>query len=104
MNFKKQKIHVGSQNNKSRKQPLNKDKTKILITNGSLMKVERIAQGWAENSTPVFTGGIYLYFLAWQIRLKWKILANNGKFNFFRRKILANMIFSCKMQQIIFWK
>ena len=32
---------------------------------------------------PVFTGGIYRYFLAWQIRLKWQILANNGKYNFF---------------------
>ena len=39
-------------------------------------------QGWAENSTPVFTRGIYWYLPAWQIRLKWQILANNGKYNF----------------------
>ena len=49
---------------------------------------------------PVFTSGIYRYFPAWQIRLKWQILANNGKYNFFCREILANMNFSCKMQQI----
>ena len=29
---------------------------------------------------PVFTGGIYRYFPAWQIRLKWQILANNITF------------------------
>ena len=34
-----------------------------------------------------FTSGIYRYFPAWQIRLKWQILANNGKYNFFARKI-----------------
>ena len=46
-------------------------------------------QGWAENSTPVFTGGIYRYFPAWQIRLQWQILANitflrrnTGKYDF----------------------
>ena len=33
----------------------------------------------------VFTGGIYRYFPAWQIRLKWQILANNGKYNFLPR-------------------
>ena len=41
----------------------------------------RQQQGWAENSTPVFTGGIYRYFPPWQIRLKWQIMANNGKYN-----------------------
>ena len=55
----------------------------------------RQQQGWAENSTPVFTGGIYRYFPAWQIRLKWQILANNGA-----AKYLANKVFSSKMQQI----
>ena len=34
----------------------------------------------------VFTGGIYRYFTAWQIRLKWQILANGGKYNFLPRK------------------
>ena len=42
-------------------------------------------QGWEENSTLVFTGGIYGSFLAWRIRLKWQILANNGKYNFLSR-------------------
>ena len=55
----------------------------------------RQLQGWAENSNPVFTGGFYRYFPAWQIRPKWQILANNGKDN-----LLANIIFSSKMQQI----
>ena len=41
----KQKVHVGSQYSKTcLKQPLKKDKTKILITNGSLVKVESIAE------------------------------------------------------------
>ena len=38
---------------------------------------------------PVFTGGIYRYFPAWQIRLKWQIIANitflprnTGKYDF----------------------
>ena len=45
MNSTKQKVHVGSQYRKAcLKQPLKKDKTKILITNSSLMKVERIAE------------------------------------------------------------
>ena len=44
----------------------------------------------------VFTGGIYWYFPAWQIRLKWQILAN---ITFLPQK-MGNMIFSCKMQQI----
>ena len=49
----------------------------------------------------VFTVGIYHYFPAWQIRLKWQILANNGKYNFFAAKYWQiNMIFSCKIQQI----
>ena len=43
-------------------------------------------QGWAENSTPGIYGGIYRYFPAWQIKLKWQILANNGKYNFFAAK------------------
>ena len=44
-NSTKQKVHIGSQNSKTcLKQPLKKDKTKILITNGSLMKVESIAE------------------------------------------------------------
>ena len=44
-NSTKQKVHVGSQYSKTcLKQPLKKDKTKILITNSSLMKVERIAE------------------------------------------------------------
>ena len=43
MNSTKQKVHVGSQYTKTcLKQPLKKDETKILITNGSLMQVERI--------------------------------------------------------------
>ena len=33
----------------------------------------------------VFTGGIYRYFPAWQIRLKWQILANNGNITFLPR-------------------
>ena len=41
----KQKVGVRSQNSKTcLKQPLKKDKTKILITNSSLMKVESIAE------------------------------------------------------------
>ena len=40
-----QKVQVGCQYSKTGlKQPLKKDKTKILIKNGSLMKVERIAE------------------------------------------------------------
>ena len=39
-NSTKQKVHVGSQYSKTcLKQPLKKDKTKILLTIGSLMKV-----------------------------------------------------------------
>ena len=39
-NSTKQKVHIGCQYSKTcLKQPLKKDKTKILITNGSLMKV-----------------------------------------------------------------
>ena len=41
----KQKVHVRCQYSKTcQKQPLKKDKTKILITNGSLIKVKRIAE------------------------------------------------------------
>ena len=44
-NSTKQKVHVDSQYSKTcLKQPLKKDKTNILITNGSLMKVESIAE------------------------------------------------------------
>ena len=44
-NATKQKIHVGCQYSKTcLKQPLKKDKTKILVTNYSLMKVARIAE------------------------------------------------------------
>ena len=44
-NSTKQKVHVASQYSKTcLKQPLKKDKTKILIINGSLMKVESIAE------------------------------------------------------------
>ena len=46
-NSTKQKVHVGTCSQYSKtglKQPLKKDKTKILITNGSLMKVESIAE------------------------------------------------------------
>ena len=44
-NSTKQKVHVGSQNSKiCLKQPLKNDTTKILIANGNLMKVERIAE------------------------------------------------------------
>ena len=44
-NSTKQKVHVGCQYSKAcLKQPLKKDKTKTLITNGSLMKVEGIAE------------------------------------------------------------
>ena len=44
-NSTKQKVHVGSQNGKTcLKQPLKNDKTKSLIANGNLMKVERIAE------------------------------------------------------------
>ena len=40
-NSTNQKVHVGSQYSKTcLKQPLKNDKTKILITNGSLMKVQ----------------------------------------------------------------
>ena len=40
-----QKVCVGCQYSKAcLKQPLKKDKTKILMTNGSLMKVKRIAE------------------------------------------------------------
>ena len=45
MNSTKQKEHVGSQYSKTcLKQPLKKDRTKILITNDSLMKVKSIAE------------------------------------------------------------
>ena len=44
-NSAKQKVHEGSQYSKTcLKQPLKKDKTKILIINGSLMKVKSIAK------------------------------------------------------------
>ena len=47
-NSTKQKVHVDCQYSKiCPKQPLQKDKTKILITNGSLMKVESIAECWS---------------------------------------------------------
>ena len=50
MNSTKYKIHVGSQYSKTcLKLPIKKDKTKILITNGSLMKVESIAE-WSKGS------------------------------------------------------
>ena len=40
-----------------------------------------------ESTRPgVFSGGLYRYFPAWQIKLKWQILANNGKYNFFAVK------------------
>ena len=53
----------------------------------SLTRAFAWAQGWAQNaSPPEFTGGIYRYFPAWQIRLKWQILASNGKYNFFAAK------------------
>ena len=39
-----ERVHVSCQYSKTcLRQPLRKDKTKILITNGSLMKVKRIA-------------------------------------------------------------
>ena len=42
MNSIKQKVHVGCQYSKTcLKQPFKKDKTKILITNGRLMKVKK---------------------------------------------------------------
>ena len=45
MNSTNQNVHVGSQYSKTcLKQPLKKDKTKILITNGSLIKVRSIAK------------------------------------------------------------
>ena len=45
INSTKQEVHVVSQYSKTGlKQPLKKDKTKILITNGSLMKVKSIAE------------------------------------------------------------
>ena len=45
MNSIKQKVHVGSQYSKiCLKQPLKKDKTKIVITNGSLMMIKSIAE------------------------------------------------------------
>ena len=54
-------------------------------------------QGLAENSTP----GIYRWNLPVFPGMANKAqVANNGKYNFFCREILANMIFSCKMQQI----
>ena len=44
MNSTKQKVHVGGQYSKTcLKQPLKKDKIKILMKNGSFMKVESIA-------------------------------------------------------------
>ena len=44
-NSTKQKVHVCCLYSKTRlKQPLKKDKTKTLITNGSLMKAKRIAE------------------------------------------------------------
>ena len=44
-NSTKQNVHVGSQYSKTcLKQPLKKDKAKILLTNGSLMKVKSIAE------------------------------------------------------------
>ena len=50
----------------------------------------------AENSSP----GIYLWNLPVCPGMANKAqVANNGKY-FFCREILANMIFSCKMQQI----
>ena len=36
----------------------------------------------------VFTSGIYRYLPVWKILLKWQILANTGKLNFFCLKIL----------------
>ena len=45
MNSTKHKVHVGSQYSKTcLNQPLKKDKTKILIKNGSLMKVKSVAE------------------------------------------------------------
>ena len=44
-NSTKQKVHIGNQYSKTcLKQPLKKDKTEILLTNVSLIKVERIAE------------------------------------------------------------
>ena len=45
INSTKQKVHVGCHYSKTfLKQPLKKDKTKILIANGSVMKVKSIAE------------------------------------------------------------
>ena len=55
-NSTKQKVHIGSQYSKiCLKQPLKKDKTKIFITNGSLTKVERIAECSLEYSAILLT-------------------------------------------------
>ena len=72
----KQKVHVGSQYSITcLKQLLKKDKTKILITNGSLMKVERIAEcsPWSilqyfwpalsDNWSTFLSGGLRLFLL-----------------------------------------
>ena len=68
------KIHCGAVS-------IEKDKC---MTPAHSLKTTR--QGWAAIPPPVFTGGIYRYFPAWQIRLKWEILGNTGKYNFFTAK------------------
>ena len=57
-NSTKQKVHEGSQYNKTcLKQPLKKDKTKIFITNGSLMKVKSIAECALSDNWSSFLSG-----------------------------------------------
>ena len=57
-NPQNRKFHVGSQYSKTcLKQPLKKDKTKILITDGSLMKVESIA----DDPVGAFCNTFYLH-------------------------------------------
>ena len=55
-NSAKQKVHVSSQYSKTcLKQPLKKDKTNLLITNGTLMKVKSTAECPLEHSAILLT-------------------------------------------------
>ena len=70
---------------------------RLRMSNVSVSSPSRLSNKVGRKIPPlVFTSGIFRYFPAWQIRLKWQIMANIT----FCREILANMILSCKMQQL----
>ena len=90
--FATKRYVVGTQNHLNETQMIGKNINEILTlkilliwTMDMTYSLARIKAG-RKIPPPVFTDGIYRYFLAWKIRLKWQILANDGKYNFFVAK------------------